>query len=139
MRERLAEWHRQRARVTEQELTPRVTFALLVTCTVVFAWQVLSFGIVASIPEMPDSGAATMDLVRSGEPWPRFGMTGALLEIDPHGRTQTEQFAHWLGALGIVSLLAPGVATCRRSWCRPRRTHRWWSPPLAQASIDLRR
>ena len=184
MRARLAEWHRSRARITEQDLTPWVTFGLMATCTLVFAWQLLAFGLVPTLPEMQDAGASTMTLVRDGEAWRLFtqhfvhftvdhwafnmfalamtgwvvertvghrttlavmaaslagatiatwflgpvlygpaaevvtsggesgigfGMMGALLAIDPHGRTQTGQFARWLGAIGIVSSLAPGV------------------------------
>jgi membrane associated rhomboid family serine protease len=185
MRQRIAVYQHGRERRTEQlDDQPWATWALTALCTLVFAWQVLSFGITLSLDEMRESGALTMDLVRDGQPWrlltqhlvhfsvdhwafnmfalcitgwivertighrrtlaamggavvgataaswfigpllygPQasqvvsggesgigFGMIGALLAIDPRGHTQTGRFAHWLGGIGLVSSLSPGV------------------------------
>lgn len=69
IRARLAAHHSTQHRSEELDVVPWVTGAVAAICSLVFAWQVVSFGFALSLDDMRRSGASSVELVEGGDWW----------------------------------------------------------------------
>lgn len=93
IRRRLAEHDRNQGAHERLDIVPWATIGLAAVCTVVFAWQLASFGLHFSLGDLRRSGAMSVDLVNQGDWW------RLLTAHITHGSV-----GHWAGNMFVLSL-----------------------------------